>query len=147
VSEGDWLVRDEVLGSEDEEEPQDGHHDDDEEDDDGACEGVGNVDACFGSGTLGRVDVVLLLLLLPPPNSACICAMNFATSGSLYVDSGAMGGAGRVSVLLLLAVLVLVLEWECEEALPFGAAPDDHIQPIFALMVVLVVLRIPTWEA
>jgi hypothetical protein len=80
--------------------PQEGHHDEDDDDDNavvvvGAIEGFGS-GAAFGlEGTVGVVPVVLvllLLLLLLPPNSACICAMNFAISGSLYAGSGALAG-------------------------------------------------------
>jgi len=107
--------------------PQEGHH---EEDDDdvvavvGAIDGFGS-DAAFGlTGAVGVVAVaLLLLLLLLPPNSACICAMNFAISGSPYAGSGALAGVSAVFVLLVALLL----------ASPFGAAPDDQIQPIFFL--------------
>jgi hypothetical protein len=113
-----------------------GHKDRHKDDEDESFSGVVVdvvVSAFGGLGALGPVDVVVLLLL-PPPNSCCICAMNLATSGSSYVDSDsgaeAVDGAGLFSVLLLLLPLLLA-----SGVLPFGADPDDHIQPILLLMV------------
>ena len=92
------------------------HHDDD------GCEGGLGI-AAFRSEA-GLRGVLLLLL----PSSACICAKNFAISGSLdMVESAAstLDGADWVSVtVVVLGVLV-------SAAVLFGAAaPDDHSQPI-----------------
>lgn len=95
--------------------PLDGHHDDDDDDDD-----VLRLVSAFGSAAVvGFAGFVAPLL----PNSACICAMNLAISGSLYV--GSVDGAGCVSVPLLVTAVTVA------GALAFGEAPDDHSQPIF----------------